>query len=142
MTKRELINYIKEHIDLKDPVITASFKNFRVTILGEVKNPGTYNMPSEKTSLLQALGMAGDLGVAAKRNNLILMREENGVQKQYRIDLRNSDLFTSPYYYLQQNDVIYVPPKPSRVASGTSAIWSLLISSISVALTVVAIIVK
>ena len=113
-------------------------------MLGEVRSPGTYVMDSEKINLLQALGRAGDLTLTAKRDGIILLREVDGRQEHYTIDLRKSDLLNQPYYYLQQNDVIIVPPSAVRVASATTAtgIWSVLLSSVTTAIALVTLILK
>ena len=135
MTRTELTNFLTDKIslDVKDPVVYVSFKNYKVTILGEVRNPGTYVLESEKNNILQALGKAGDLNLTAKRDGIILIREVDGVMTHYTIDLRKSNILDSPYFYLQQNDVIYVPANSSRVAAANTAtgIWSIAISSVS-----------
>lgn len=135
MTRTELAKYLTERIgkDIKDPVVYVSFKNYKITILGEVRNPGTYVMESEKNNILQALGRAGDLNLTAKRDGIILMREVDGVMTHYKVDLRKSDILESPYFYLQQNDVIYVPANASKVATANTAtgIWSVAISSVT-----------
>lgn len=140
LTMRELADKLTHEIakDVKDPIVNISFMNYRVTVLGEVRNPGTYTLPSEKTTVLQALGMAGDLTIAGKRNNVLLLRENNGKYEYVRIDLRKTDILTSPYFYLSQNDVIYVSPVSARISSGTtpSAIFSLVTSSLSMILTI------
>jgi polysaccharide biosynthesis/export protein len=102
---------------LLDPIINIRFLNFRVTVLGEVAKPTVVNVPSEKITLLEALGLAGDLTIYAKRHNLLLIREEEGKKTIRRIDLNSTALFTSPYYYLRPNDIVYVEPDKARVAS-------------------------
>lgn len=101
----------------KDPVVNVRFANFKVTVLGEVAKPSTYVMPNEKVTLLDAIGMAGDLTIYGKRENVLLIREKNGAKEFVRFNLNESNLFTSPYYYLRQGDVIYVEPNKSKVAS-------------------------
>ena len=138
MTRNQLVDYLTAEIgkDVKDPIVYVSFRNYKITILGEVKSPGTYTMDSEKINILQALGRAGDLNLTAQRDGIILIREVNGEQKHYKIDLKDSHLLDSPYFYLQQNDVLYIPPSPTRVATATTAtgIWSVLLSSITTAI--------
>jgi len=102
---------------LKGPIVSVRFLNFHVTVLGEVKNPTDINVPSEKISLLQAIGLAGDLTLYAKRDNVLVIREENGNKVIKRIDLTSIELLSSPYYYLKSNDVVYVEPNRSKVAS-------------------------
>ncbi|HOE94677.1 MAG TPA: polysaccharide biosynthesis/export family protein [Candidatus Cryptobacteroides sp.] len=145
MTRNELVQYLTREIgkDVKDPIVYVNFKNFKFTVLGEVRAPGTYTIDSEKISVLQALGRAGDLNLTAMREGILLIREVDGVQKHYKINLKSSDLLESPYFYLQQNDVIYVPPSPTRVAQGTAAtgLWSSMLSTISSAISIITLIV-
>lgn len=141
MTRNELVQHLTAEIgkDVRDPIVYVSFKNFKITVLGEVRNPGTYTIDSEKISVLQALGRAGDLSITAKREGILLIREVDGVQQHYTLDLRSSDILESPYFYMQQNDVLYVPPSPTRVAQGTAAtgLWSSVLSTISSAISVI-----
>ncbi len=145
MTRNELVQYLTREIgkDVKDPIVYVNFKNFKITVLGEVRTPGTYTIDSEKINVLQALGRAGDLNLTAMREGILLIREVDGVQKHYKIDLKSSDLLESPYFFLQQNDVIYVPPSPTRVAQGTAAtgLWSSMLSTISSAISIITLIV-
>ena len=107
----------KAAIYYKDPVVNVRFANFNITVLGEVNRPAQYTIPSERVSILDAIGMAGDLTIYGRRENVLLIREENGVKKPVRFNLNSSDIMSSPYFYLKQNDVIYVEPNKSRVAS-------------------------
>lgn len=102
---------------LVEPIVNIRYLNFKVSVMGEVGNPSVIIIPSEKVSLLEALSLAGDLTIYAQRNNVLLIREENGVKKLTRIDLTSDDIFTSPNYFLKPNDVIYVQPNKSKVAS-------------------------
>jgi polysaccharide export outer membrane protein len=103
---------------LKGPIVSVRFLNFRVTVLGEVKNPTAIDVPSEKISLLEAIGLAGDLTIYAKRDNVLVIREsENGNKEIKRINLNSAELLSSPYYYLKSNDIVYVEPNKSKVAS-------------------------
>jgi polysaccharide export outer membrane protein len=104
---------------LLDPIITVRQLNFRVTVLGEVGRPTTINVPSEKISLLEAIGMAGDLTIYARRDNILVIREENNKKVTKRLNLNSSEIFTSPFYYLQPNDVVYVEPDKAKVESAT-----------------------
>jgi len=121
LTKEQLkINITKTLLDKKllvDPIVSIRFQNFRVTVLGEVARPTVVSVPSEKISLLEALGFAGDLTVYAKRNNVLVIREENGKKTIKRINLNSNELFTSPYYYLKSNDIVYVEPNKAKIAS-------------------------
>jgi polysaccharide biosynthesis/export protein len=93
---------------LKHPFINIRFLNFKITILGDVAHPGIFSIPTERVNLLEALGLAGDLNVSARRDNVLIIRETNGQRQFGRIDLKKTDIFNSPFYQLQQNDLIYV----------------------------------
>ncbi|MBS1660094.1 MAG: polysaccharide biosynthesis/export family protein [Bacteroidetes bacterium] len=102
---------------LKNPYYSIRFLNYRFTILGEVTRPGIYNIPGEHLSLMEALGLAGDLTFYGRRDNVLIMREANGVRTYERLDLRKPEIMASPYYYLQQNDVVLVEPTKRKVAA-------------------------
>ncbi len=104
-------------IYVKDPVVNIRFLNFKVTILGEVNRPGTIQLTNERVTLLDALGMAGDLTIYAKRDEILVIREQDGQRNYERLDLQDYDIFLSPYFYLQQNDVVYVEPIRARTAT-------------------------
>ncbi len=91
-------------------VVNIQIKNFKVTVLGQVASPGTYTMPSDRVTILEALGMAGDLQATGLRKNVLVVRELDGKRQEFRLDLTSKDIFTSEAYYLRQNDVIYVEP--------------------------------
>lgn len=141
MTRKQLVDYLTEKIsaDVKDPIVYVAFKNFKITVLGEVNNPGTFTVESEKINVLQALGRAGDLKLTAERDGILLLREVDGTLFHYKIDLRQSFILNSPFYYLQQNDVLVVPPSPVRVANATLP-TGLLSSTFSFITTVIALI--
>jgi len=145
MTRSELANYLKERIkdNVNNPIVYVKITNYKVTILGEVKNPGSYSVNSQRITILEALGYAGDLLITAQRDNIILIREINGKQEHFMIDLKDSSLLNSPYFYLRQNDILYVPQSPTRVAQGTLATsaWRIVLSSITTLVTVVAFII-
>lgn len=105
----------------KNPTVQVRFANYKVTVLGEVSQPATYTLPNEKVGLLDALGMAGDLTIFGKRENVLLIRDLNGQKEFIRFDLNSSDIFSSPYYYLKQNDVIYVEASRGRAAANNVA---------------------
>lgn len=122
--REEIAAYIKkELIDRKlinDPVVTVEFSNLYISVLGEVNNPGRYGIDRDKITLLDAIGMAGDLTIYGKRQNVVVMREEEGKQLFYRVDLTSvDDLYSSPVYYLQQKDVVYVEPNETRARQST-----------------------
>jgi len=119
LTGIEAKEAIKEKLNkyLIDPTVNVRIRNFKVTVLGEVKAPGVYSIPNEKVTLIEALGMAGDLSIFGKRMDILLVREENGSRQFVKIDLRSKDLFESDYYYLHNNDIIYVEPGKGKIAS-------------------------
>lgn len=123
-TRKELADYItkelKQNNYLQDPVVTVTFQNFKVSVLGEVKNPKVINVKSDRITVLEALAEAGDLGIQAKRDRIALIREAEGKRTVHYLDLRSSDLLQSPYYYLQQNDVVYVEPNNARTIQNRS----------------------
>src|SRR5690606_6681997 len=95
---------------LSDPMVSIRQLNFNITVLGEVKNPGQYNSPTDKVTVLQALGMAGDMTDYGDRTKVKLIRHEDGADATYLIDFTDKNITSSPYYYMQQNDVLYVEP--------------------------------
>lgn len=107
----------KAAIYYKDPVVNVRFANFTVSVLGEVRQPAQYTIPGERTTVLDAIAMAGDLTIYGKRENILLLREENGIKTPIRLNLNSSDILKSPYFFLKQNDVIYVEPNKAKVAS-------------------------
>lgn len=100
---------------LKDPIVNIRIKNFRVTVLGQVHKPGTYMIESERITLLEAIGLAGDLDIKGKRKNVLIIRDFDGVKTYTRVDLTSKEFVNSPVYYLTQNDVVYVEPNQSVV---------------------------
>jgi polysaccharide export outer membrane protein len=94
----------------KNPIVNIRFLNYRVTVLGAVNNPGTFIFPNERMTVLEALGLAGDLTLVGKREDVLVIREINGVRNFGRINLLTKDIFNSPYYYLKTNDVVYIAP--------------------------------
>jgi polysaccharide export outer membrane protein len=115
--KDQLTKSLVEKKLLVDPIITIRFLNFKVTVLGEVAHPTVVTVPSERISLLEALGLAGDLTIYAQRDNVLVIRDEDGKKVTHRLNLNSTELFNSPYYYLKTNDVVYVEPNKSKVAS-------------------------
>lgn len=99
---------------LTDPLVSIRQLNFNITVLGEVKKPGQYTSPSDKVTILQALGMAGDMTDNGDRTKVKLVRHENGSDQTYVIDFTEKNITSSPYYYMQQNDVLYVEPDANK----------------------------
>ena len=116
-------NNLKDTLDLrlkdylKNPYYTIRFMNYRFTMLGEVARPGIFSIPGEHVSLLEAIGLAGDLTFYGRRNNVLVMRESNGKREWARLDLTKPEVIASPYFYLQQNDVVYVEATKKKVAA-------------------------
>lgn len=119
MTRTDAINYLRNEVGkyIVSPGVSMEIRNFRVTVLGEVKNPGTYPINNDRITLLEAIGLAGDLTINGIRKNVMVIREQNGVKHEYRVDLTSRDALNSPVYYLAQNDVVYVEPNGARVQS-------------------------
>ncbi|MCM5663437.1 polysaccharide biosynthesis/export family protein [Galbibacter mesophilus] len=115
---------------LKDPIVNIRIKNFRVTVLGQVRNPGTYNIAGERITILEALGLAGDLDIKGRRDNILVVRDFNGAKTYTRINLTTKEFVHSPVYYLTQNDVVYVEPNNSVIK--TSSLDSRLTIGLSV----------
>ncbi len=105
------------HAYLREVTVSVRFINFRITVLGEVNQPGTYTISSPRVTILEALGRAGDLTPYANRTNILHIREQNGQRIYTRIDLQSGEVFSSPVYYLQQNDIIYVEPNRAKIAA-------------------------
>jgi len=124
MTRWELASLVKTSlIDggyLTDPVVTVQFMNFKISVMGEVTAPGTYTIDGDKITLLEALSLAKDMTIYGRRDCVYVIREQNGTRTTYQVDVRTKDMFDSPAYYLQQNDVIYV--EPNKVRAGQSTI--------------------
>lgn len=141
-TRNELSEALKKKIAAyaKSPLVTIQIRNFKVSVLGEVNKPGTILVPNERVSILDALGMAGDLTIYGERSNVVLIRDINGRKEFHRFDLTSSKVLTSPYFYLQQNDVIYVEPnkprkdnsKYSQNAQFNVSVISTIVSAVSV----------
>lgn len=108
----KLTDLISKYV--KNPVIDVKLVNFKVSVIGEVSRPGQYTIPDGSTTLLGALGMAGDLTPYGVRNNILVLRTVDGQITQQRININNADFINSPFYYLKQNDVVYVQPNANR----------------------------
>lgn len=147
MTKSELENYIRDEIYPKYihevPAVTVRFENFRISVTGDVAKPGSFVVPNERINVLEAIALAGDLNITGRRDNVLLVRvNADGSRTTARLDLTDKDLILSPYFYLQQNDVLYVEPNVSKARSSTVVppTASLAISIIGSALSVASLI--
>ena len=123
LTKRKLSDYIKE-----SPIVTVRMANYKISVIGEVNAPGTFTISNEKVNLFEALAMAGDMTVYGLRDNVRLIREDaDGHQHIITLDMNRADIVQSPYYYLQQNDILYVTPNKTKAKtadiSTSTTIW-------------------
>ena len=126
-----------------DPTINIKIANFKITVYGDVKSPGTFTIPNERVSILDALGLAGDLNISGKRDNVLVIREENNKKVKYRVNLLSNKTLTSPVFYLQQNDVVYVEHNKARIQSASSnSNTTLIISVTSLIITLVSILTR
>lgn len=147
MTKAALAEQIKKAIYpqyiIEEPIILIRYANFKVSVLGEVMRPGSFVIDNEKVSILEALAMAGDMTIYGRRESVLLVRENNGNRETIRIDIRDRNLINSPYFYLQQNDVLYVEPNDSRArASAISSAESLSISVVGTLISIATLIIN
>lgn len=144
-TTEELRDILKKEISkyVLNPQVSVRNTNYKITVLGEVNRPGTYNIPDAQTTLLEVLGLAGDLSIYGNREDILVVRNIDGIMSKERIDLTKADFINSPYFYLKQNDVIIVSPnetkqKTSRLDPNTG----IYISVASIVVTILALIFK
>jgi len=145
LTKNEAINLLQNKISeyVVDATVNIRFLNYRVTVLGEVNKPGVYTVTNEVISIPEALGLAGDMTIHGRRNNVLICREVNGKKEFHRIDMTSPDVFRSPNYFLQQNDIVYIQPNKAK-SSGAGynqslPIWTSIFSTI---ITIIAIVTR
>src|SRR5690606_10267823 len=117
MTRQDVLKMLYERIGehIQNPIINVRITNYKVTVLGEVTRPGAYAIGDERVTLLEAIGMAGDLTIYGRRDNIIVVRENEGVKEYKIVDITKTDFLQSDYYYLQQNDVVYVQPNGPQI---------------------------
>jgi polysaccharide export outer membrane protein len=149
LTRNQLRDLIKEKLKsnglLKDPIVTVSFLNFKISVQGEVNRPGSFNISGERITLLEALSMSGDLTIYGRRDRVAVIREAKGERMILYHDLSSTDLFKSPCYFLQQNDIVYVEPNKRRIQqsninqNNSASVW---LTIVSVLLTATSIIVN
>lgn len=143
LTKREaeqlIIDKLKPYMK-ETPIVTVRMVNYKISVIGEVTRPGTFTISNEKVNLLEALAMAGDMTVYGLRDNVKLIREDaNGKQQIMTLDLNNAETILSPYYWLQQNDIVYVTPNKAKARNSdvgnSTSLWfsatSILVSIVS-----------
>jgi polysaccharide biosynthesis/export protein len=135
LTKSTLTDLLNSRLTkfLTNPYYNIRFLNYKITIIGDVAHPSVFSVPSERINILEALGLAGDLNVTARRDNIRIIREINGKREFGIIDLRRPDIFTSPFYQLQQNDLVYVDFNKTKAAANDA----ITLRNISVATSVV-----
>ncbi|TAE32278.1 MAG: polysaccharide export protein [Cytophagales bacterium] len=121
LTVSDAAKLIREKLKtyLKEPTVNVRNLTFRVSVLGEVARPSLFTVPNDQITLLEALSLAGDITIYGRRENVLVIREENGEKVFARIDLTSRDLFRSPYYYLHPNDVVYVEPGKARISNAS-----------------------
>ena len=124
MKREEIAEYIKNELIkenlVKDPVVTVEFANLCISVLGEVNNPGRFSIDRDKLTVLDALSMAGDLTIYGNRSKVMVLRQEGDVQRVYGLNLTSGNhVYTSPAFYLQQNDVVYVEPNAVKARQST-----------------------
>jgi polysaccharide biosynthesis/export protein len=121
LTVKELREEVikKVSVFLENPSVNVRLLNFKISVTGEVQTPGVYQVENERITILEALAKAGDLTLYSDRQHIMVIREHNGVREQGEIDLKDTKFFTSPYYYLQQNDVVYVEPNKRKATQIT-----------------------
>jgi polysaccharide export outer membrane protein len=135
LTIAQAQNLIEERLSriVKNAVVNVKFMNFRITVIGEVNHPSTFTVQNEKINLLEALGLAGDMTPFGKRENVLLIRETEGKRMMVRVNLNNKDVLNSPYFYLKQNDVIYIEPDKAKSVeySNNNRMMPLIVATIS-----------
>lgn len=124
----------------KGVIVNISIQNYKVTVIGEVTRPGSFTVPNDKVNVLEALGMAGDMTPYAVRENVLVIREKNGQRTMQRLNLTDKNVFKSPFFYLQQNDVVYVQPENKLKASQADTRYVRLIPIITAAISALAIV--
>lgn len=141
LTRQALENNITEQLKeyTKNPVVNVRYLNYSVTVMGEVAHPGRVTLITERATILEVLGMAGDLTDFAKRENILVIREINGQRNIQRLNLLSKDIFTSPYFYLRNNDVVYVEPVKVRfiARSGIPQYLAVLTVGLSLLITII-----
>lgn len=120
-TRQESISFLKSKLNayLNEPIVNLRILNYTISVLGEVQRPGTFTVNDERITVLEALGLAGDMTIFGERKKVQVIREENGKTKYGVLDFTSTDMLNSPFYYLQQNDIIVVPPNGAQIQSSS-----------------------
>ncbi|MEN9699203.1 MAG: hypothetical protein RLZZ301_401 [Bacteroidota bacterium] len=122
LTRLQAVEYLQNELKtyVKDVVVNIQLTNFKYSVLGQVRTPGVFTIPTERFTIFEAIAKSGDLQITGLRNNVLVVREENGQRTEYRLDLTKKDIYNSPAYYIHQNDVIYVEPNFSANFQGSN----------------------
>ncbi len=146
LTRTQVKEMIKEKLKayINDPVVSVRLKNFKITVLGEISRPGSYTIPNERITVIEALGLAGDMTIRGKRENVVVIRENEGVNTYHRVDLTSKSIFESPVYYLAQNDVLYIEPNDTRIRESKTRTntFGIIVSVLGVLISIAALIVR
>lgn len=124
LTKAGLTDLLNTRLSpfLQNPYYTIRFLNYKITVIGDVAKPAVYSIPSERINVLEAIGLAGDLNITARRDNIRIIREQDGKRSFGEIDLRKPDIFAHPFYQLQQNDIVYVDFNKTKAAANDAVV--------------------
>ena len=137
LTRQEIAAKLEDMISkyVDNPLVNVQLLNFKITMMGDVAKPGAYTIRNDRVSIIEAIGLAGDLQLTANRKNILVIRDNNGTKETCRLDVTDPAIFASPYFYLKQNDIVYVEPikikQRSRTSSDRSFTLSLFTSVIS-----------
>lgn len=145
LTRTEAVSKMNQELSkyITKPSVNLRILNFKITVQGEVTQPGVHNITSERITLAEALSLSGDLTVYGKRDNILIIREKDGKKQAARVDITKADFLNSPYYYLSQNDIVYVEPNKTKVnSSAVGPNTSIVISAVSLIVTIIALTVR
>lgn len=145
LTRSQVMDTLQSKLNpyLKNPILNFRITNYKIVVEGEVARPGVHRIASERITLLEALALSGDLTIYGKRDNILVIREQDGQRTHARVDITKSDFINSPYYYLSQNDVVYVEPNKTRVnASVVGPNITVGLTALSLVITIIALTVK
>lgn len=144
-TRTEAMDLIRQEVAryIVEPGISMVVRNFRVTVLGEVARPGTFTIDNDRLTILEALGLAGDMSIFGERQNVLVIREQDGKKTEFRLDLTKRETMNSPAYYLTQNDVVYVEPNGARIQNSKySQTTSVFVSVMGLIITVISVVTR
>ena len=144
LSRSEVMQILQNKIEkyIKNPIITIRLSNFKVSVQGEVTVPGTFSVNSDRITLIEAISMAKDLTIYGRRDNILIIRETNGIKSYNRVNITKADFINSPFYYLAQNDVVYVEPNKVRInGAAVGANTNVIISITSLVITLITLIV-